>query len=118
MLYAKSTGGFYLREIHGDKTPNDAVEITDEAYRALLNGQSEGKVIRGDDEGFPFLGEPDNPTADEIRRQRDALLEKTDWTQLADVPQSIKERWEPYRQLLRDIPQQPGFPETITWPQE
>lgn len=61
MLYSKSTGGFYSRDIHGDNIPSDAVEITDEQYAALLEGQSQGKVISADEEGNPILIDP--PTA-------------------------------------------------------
>ena len=42
MFYSKSTGGFYSRAIHGDNIPADAVEITDEEHRELLEGQSRG----------------------------------------------------------------------------
>lgn len=50
------------------------------------------------------------------REDRNRLLAETDWTQAADVPQATKDKWAPYRQALRDIPQQAGFPITITWP--
>jgi len=52
----------------------------------------------------------------DIRRQRDVFLAETDWTQVGDVPQAIKDKWAPYRQALRDIPQQEGFPSNVTWP--
>jgi hypothetical protein len=52
----------------------------------------------------------------QARRQRDILLAATDWTQAADVPQAIKDKWAPYRQALRDVPQQAGFPENVVWP--
>lgn len=50
------------------------------------------------------------------REDRDALLLKSDWTQLPDVPLATKEAWATYRQQLRDIPDQSGFPLNITWP--
>lgn len=34
MFYAKSTGGFYVRGIHGNNIPADAVEITNEEHAA------------------------------------------------------------------------------------
>lgn len=52
----------------------------------------------------------------EQRAQRDRLLAATDWTQLSDVPQAIKDKYAAYRQALRDVPQQPGFPNNIQWP--
>lgn len=58
----------------------------------------------------------DTRTAAIIRRQRNSLLTASDWTQAYDIPASISEPWATYRQALRDIPQQPGFPNFITWP--
>lgn len=51
-----------------------------------------------------------------IREERNARLAATDWTQLADVPNEIKNKWVEYRQKLRDIPQQEGFPTEFDWP--
>lgn len=54
----------------------------------------------------------------EARAKRDALLAECDWTQLADAPISdaLKASWKTYRQALRDVPEQPAFPLTISWP--
>ena len=54
-------------------------------------------------------------SADEARALRDELLASTDWTQVADAPVD-QAAWASYRVLLRNVPQQAGFPETITWP--
>jgi len=51
-----------------------------------------------------------------VRSERDALLSQSDWTQLGDVDPNSKQAWSVYRQELRDIPQQEGFPETVNWP--
>lgn len=58
MLYSKTTGGFYSREIHGDNIPADAIEITSEEHAALMQGQSQGKRITHDADGFPILIDP------------------------------------------------------------
>jgi|LauGreDrversion4_2_1035121.scaffolds.fasta_scaffold1798039_1 hypothetical protein len=52
------------------------------------------------------------------RATRDELLLKSDWTQTADAPISteLKAQWAAYRQQLREVPSQPGFPYEITWP--
>ena len=50
------------------------------------------------------------------RDQRDSLLKSRDWTQGADVPTAIKSNWTDYRQKLRDVPAQSGFPDSVTWP--
>lgn len=54
----------------------------------------------------------------EMRGQRDAMLRACDWTQVTDAPLTDVQRlaWQAYRQALRDVPEQPGFPTTITWP--
>jgi len=54
--------------------------------------------------------------AETIRAERDALLAASDWTQLPDVPEATRSAWAVYRQALRDVPQQDGFPENIDWP--
>ena len=51
----------------------------------------------------------------EIREKRDVLLAETDWTQNPDVPSTTKEKWQTYRQALRDVPSQ-SDPYNITWP--
>jgi hypothetical protein len=54
--------------------------------------------------------------AESARATRDSLLLSSDWTQLPDVPAQLKQAWATYRQALRDITNQPGFPATIDWP--
>ena len=58
-------------------------------------------------------------TDEEARAQRDKLLAETDWTQVLDAPidAETREAYRAYRQALRDIPEQEGFPESITWPE-
>jgi len=53
--------------------------------------------------------------AQEVRQRRDTLLEQCDWTQLPDSPVDPA-AWTTYRQELRDVPQQAGFPWNVTWP--
>tara|TARA_E500000318_G_scaffold70784_1_gene65608 strand:+ start:2240 stop:2737 length:498 start_codon:yes stop_codon:yes gene_type:complete len=49
------------------------------------------------------------------RAKRDELLKETDHYGLSDVTMSAE--MTTYRQALRDVPQQTGFPQTITWPE-
>jgi hypothetical protein len=53
----------------------------------------------------------------DVRQQRNLRLVESDWTQLPDVPQATKEVWATYRQALRDITDQPGFPLDVVWPE-
>lgn len=118
--FAKSTGGFYFDALHGVKIPVDAVEITYDEHAALLAGQSIGKVISADADGMPCLIDQPAPTSEQlsnsVRAQRDALLAACDWTQCRDVPDVVAAAWQPYRQALRDLTKQAGFPESIDWP--
>ena len=50
-----------------------------------------------------------------VRSYRNDLLTESDWTQLADAT-ADKTAWASYRQALRDVPSQPGFPHNVTWP--
>lgn len=58
MFYAASTGGFYVESIHGSSIPEDAVEISSEQHRILMDGQANGLVIQADAAGLPILVEP------------------------------------------------------------
>lgn len=52
----------------------------------------------------------------EVREERNRLLTESDWTQVKDAPVD-QDAWAAYRQALRDITLQPGFPWEITWPE-
>ena len=57
----------------------------------------------------------DAEQAKSVREQRNTKLSESDWTQLADAPVDDL-AWATYRQALRDISVQSGFPWTVTWP--
>jgi hypothetical protein len=57
----------------------------------------------------------DAEQAKAMRDQRGEKLKDSDWTQVADAPVD-KAVWATYRQALRDITTQSGFPWEITWP--
>ena len=52
--------------------------------------------------------------SEKMRTQRNNLLAETDWMALSDV--TMSDAWSAYRQALRDIPAQDGFPDSVTWP--
>jgi hypothetical protein len=68
-FYSASTGGFYTPEIHGENIPADKVEITEQQWQDLLEGQSTGKVIAADATGAPVLQAPPEPSAEERSAQ-------------------------------------------------
>ena len=53
--------------------------------------------------------------ASDARQERNNLLSQSDWTQVSDAPVD-QAAWAAYRQALRDITLQPGFPINIDWP--
>ena len=64
------------------------------------------------------------PTVEDIkakvRARRDKFLIKVvdamNPVRWHSMPEEKKLEWITYRQLLLDVPQQPGFPDTVTWP--
>lgn len=52
----------------------------------------------------------------QVRANRNRLLASSDWTQCRDIPEEISAPWAVYRQALRDITTQAGFPESVVWP--
>jgi nicotinamidase-related amidase len=56
----------------------------------------------------------DAEAAKAVRSQRDSLLAATDWRALSDVTMSAE--MATYRQALRDITAQEGFPHSVNWP--
>lgn len=56
----------------------------------------------------------------EVRAERDKLLAETDWVSVRafDTNTSVDTSWAQYRQELRDVTTQDGFPWTVVWPQK
>ena len=97
------------------------IVLSDEAlsdnWRAIDSNDSVDIGYRYDNDAFIPV-EKDNSI--EIRAERDKKLAACDWTQLADSPLTDEQKtaWGTYRQALRDVPAQDGFPWEITWPSE
>lgn len=57
-----------------------------------------------------------------IREKRNGMLLDSDWTDTLSAQNrlgiDLYNKWQIYRQALRDIPQQKGFPENIIWPNQ
>lgn len=58
----------------------------------------------------------DEAAAKSVRDERDRKLAETDWMALSDVTMSAE--MTTYRQALRDITAQAGFPHSVTWPEK
>jgi len=91
--------------------PAEAVEITPERHRELMEAQAAGKEIVAGEDGYPIAVDPLPPPADVLealrRRSRNRLLKESDWTQLPDVLETMdparQAAWRTYRQQLRDL---------------
>jgi len=64
--------------------------------------------------GYTAANKPQDEAEQAIRNKRDQLLVETDWMALSDVTMSTE--MQSYRQALRDITGQAGFPYSVTWP--
>ena len=115
-----------------DRVFDDAVEVPDgptippyhtrtppperEGFYAVMEGG--WALVEGSIPPVPEpLPPPEPDYAGLVRAERNAKLAASDWTQLEDAPVD-KAAWAAYRQALRDIPTQEGFPHEIVWPQK
>ena len=80
--------------------------------------RDEQPAVQGDGTyvwGWTIGDKTSTELAAEARNKRNTLLTASDWTQVADAPVN-KTSWAAYRQDLRDITDQDGFPTSINWP--
>ncbi len=77
----------------------------------------DGTVTTAAENEAAYKAMKDAEQAKSVRQQRGEKLKETDWTQVADAPVD-KAAWATYRQALRDVTTQEGFPWTVTWPSE
>ncbi|GGJ14317.1 phage tail assembly chaperone [Neoroseomonas lacus] len=108
--------GFYDPQLHAT-IPAEAIEISVETWSAWI---ADTERQRWDGTALVACDPPAAPplTADQQRARRNARLAACDWTQGADAPLTTEARaaWAAYRAALRDVPEQPGFPAEVTWP--
>ena len=76
---------------------------------------TDGEGTKADKE-TAYQANLDAAAAERVRTERDSKLAKTDWLALSDTTMSSE--WTTYREALRDVPEQGGFPDTVTWPTE
>jgi hypothetical protein len=65
-----------------------------------------------------YKARKDAEQATSVRATRDTKLAESDWTQARDVILANDADWQTYRQALRDVPTQEGFPWSVTWPEQ
>ena len=77
----------------------------------------EGVTTTAQEHQTAYQAQKDAEQAKSVRTQRDEKLKATDWTQVSDAPVD-KTVWATYRQALRDLTKETGFPWDMTWPTE
>jgi hypothetical protein len=93
---------------------NPATQRRDEGPAILTNGVWLQQYVVTDMDAEQIAAK-DAEQAQAVRSERNAKLAETDWTQLVDSPVDHA-AWFAYRQALRDITAQPGFPSAVDWP--
>ena len=62
------------------------------------------------------LAQQEADKAAQVRADRNTRVAASDWTQGKDIPDNVSSQWAAYRQALRDVPAQAGFPWDVQWP--
>lgn len=77
-----------------------------------------GPVFTDAEQEAAYKATKDAEQAKSVRQQRDDKLKESDWRVIKALESSTPQdfAWAAYRQALRDITAQPGFPWTIDWP--
>jgi len=133
--YSAKNNGFYPGDLKSDYEsslngwPDDAVVVSESDHKKLLDGQSSGKVISSNSDGYPVLSDRPEPTQEELtaaaEMQRDELKSEAtekiillqDAVDIGDVSDTEKESliaWKKYRISLNrlDLSAAPD----INWP--
>lgn len=114
LYFSATTLGFYDGDIHTPaQIPVDAVEITEDLHRSLLEANSAGKQIAADPAGRPIAVDQVISEAEAKRTrhaQAQAALRESDIVVLRAYEQDIAVplAWVDYRQALRDILNETG----------
>lgn len=117
LLYSPTEKGFFDRSIHGKNVPADAIEITDAEHAALLAKQTGRGIAMGANARPQALPPSVEQAADDARAKRNRLLAAADAAvnRAVDMGRDAAP-YRAWRQALRDVPSQPGFPQQIAWP--
>ena len=97
-----------MTRYHTTSNGNVAYTTAEETAR-----DAEEAAYEAEAEVFVELNDIDRAAA-EARNKRNGLLAATDWTANSDVTMTTE--MTAYRQALRDVPTQSGFPSEVTWP--
>ena len=109
----QATGG----TVYQFSMPAGVEEIEGKWYTKYILGPvfTDNEEATAAEQEAAYKAAKDAEQAKAVRTQRGEKLKECDWTQVADAPvdQAV---WATYRQALRDVTGQEGFPWTIVWP--
>lgn len=108
--------GWYPVESIKPKTFDSKTEVYDSESFEIKSDKVIWTLIKRDKTAEELQAEADQK-AELWRLERNARLAESDWTQVLDAPVD-KGAWATYRQALRDITEQDGFPIEVIWPVE
>ena len=121
-LVALTTNVQVVETQNGENKENNIKYVYDYYTLETINRSTlESDIQENFDLWLNFAKEKEyNEKAKVIRIQRDKMLTDTDWTQISDnsLSEKVKQEYQVYRQALRDIPEQPGFPYEVVFPVE
>ena len=143
MRYVQTSSGTFIRHIRNEGIIIQWNESTNTSVRRLSESQRtefgisrlkmvtppffdvdtqsrvEGDAVLTDGvwtQNWIVTAVPEESKAVNIRQTRDAKLALSDWRALSD--NTMPSEWTTYRQALRDVPGQAGFPSEVSWPTE
>ena len=146
MRYVQTSSGTFIRHIRNEGIIIQWNESTNTSVRRLSESQrtefgisrlkmvtppffdvdtqsrAEGDAVLTDGvwtQNWIVTAAPEDIKAVNIRQTRDAKLTLSDWivVKSAEAGTAVPSDWVTYRQALRDVPAQAGFPNSITWPE-
>ena len=108
---------------YGRSTRSGVEEVDGKWFTKFVAGpvftdtkDDDGKTVTAATNEAAYKAKVDASAAANVRSQRDTKLAECDWTQANDSPLKAASAWTTYRQSLRNVPAQSGFPHTVTWP--
>jgi hypothetical protein len=117
IFYSPSKKGFYDTKVGYSSYPSDIVDVTDRYQEIFEALNSQNKEISFEFGDVVLVEKPKKEiTWDQIKKERNALLLESDWTQLLDVNLPNKEEWKVYRQQLREITTNFSNPNEVIFP--
>lgn len=131
IFFSATTGAFYDDELWEASLPDDAAEVTAERHAELMGATTKGQIIQADQDGAPIAVDAPTPPAEAVaivvRRRRDAEIARLRWfveRHRDEITLGVTTTLTPedftlvlqHIQLLRDLPDQAGFPTDVEWP--